>query len=285
MRITDGANVNISGFTVTGPLPCGLSTIGIAAVKGATLELTDSHVTRIRPEDGNCPPEDFMVGHGIFIGFPPFFEIDGEEGSTGHGTVIRVVLDKYESHGIVIGSPPGGAPSTATISHNVISGGIPVSGTVVQSGIEVGFGSEGRVTKNIVRGNVCTHPSCGSDPINQFQSSGIGPFFIGENGAELSNNHVSDNDIGIYQLTSPNCCTISENRVRNNRFFGIVIQDGDGTTLENSISGGEVGIGVVAGAENTVAVLRGDRIKRTSVAPVREIECCGFTATAIVEDD
>jgi hypothetical protein len=44
-----------------------------------------------------------------------------------------------------------------------------------------------------------------------------------------------------------------------------------------------VGVGVVAAAENTVGVLRGDEIRDTSVARVKEIECCGFKATAIVK--
>ena len=62
-----------------------------------------------------------------------------------------------------------------------------------------------------------------------------------------------------------------------------VIQDGNGETLGNTISGGQVGIGVVADAVDTVGVLRGDSITGTTVAYVREIDCCGFTATAIVK--
>jgi hypothetical protein len=61
-----------------------------------------------------------------------------------------------------------------------------------------------------------------------------------------------------------------------------VIQDGDATTSSNTIRGGQVGIGVVADFVDTTGVLRGDRITGPTVAPVREIECCGFTATAIV---
>jgi len=95
---------------------------------------------------------------------------------------------------------------------------------------------------------------------------------------------VSGNDVGVYQVASPSCCTISQNTVESNRFFGIVIQDGDGTTSQNTIIGGQVGIGVVADAVDTAAVSRGDRIAGTTVAPVREIECCGFTATAIVRN-
>jgi parallel beta-helix repeat protein len=118
----------------------------------------------------------------------------------------------------------------------------------------------------------------------QFQSGGIlvGPAIAG---TTVSDNHVSGADIGIYQLfATPNCCTISDNTLQDNRFFGIAIQDSDGTTRENTISGGQVGIGVIADAVDTTGVLRGDSISGTTVAPVREIECCGFTATAIVKN-
>jgi parallel beta-helix repeat protein len=133
-----------------------------------------------------------------------------------------------------------------------------------------------------VSGGVCTIPGCGPDPITEFQSMGIE---VGGAPAatRISDNHVSGADVGVYQLGSPNCCQISDNTLQDNRFFGIVIQDGDGTTSENTISGGQIGIGVVADAVDTVGVLRGDHITGTTVAPVREIQCCGFTATAIVK--
>jgi parallel beta-helix repeat protein len=282
VRITDGGTVSMSGFTVTGPILCSVElAAGIHVVKAATLKLTDSRVTRIRAENGSCPPGK-PVGFGVFIGLPPSLEIDGKAGSTGHGTVTRVNVDRYQDHGIVVVGDLDGSPSTATISHNVITGGVPVIGPVAgQSGIDVGFGAEARVTGNTVRGNVCTASSCGPNPIKEFQSSGINAFLIGRNAAEISNNHVSGNDIGIYQAEAPKCCTISKNILRNNRFFGIAIQDGNGTTSHNTISGGKVGIGVVAGAKNTIGVLRGDDIRGTSVARIRELECCGFTATAI----
>ena len=52
---------------------------------------------------------------------------------------------------------------------------------------------------------------------------------------------------------------------------------------DNKITGGEVGIGVVADAIDTVGMLKGDQITGTTVEPVQEIECCGATATAIVK--
>lgn len=100
--------------------------------------------------------------------------------------------------------------------------------------------------------------------------------------AHIARNRVSNNDVGIAQSFSPNCCAIEENQLEDNRFFGIVIKDGDGSTTNNKIKGGEVGIGVVADFIDTVGLLQGDKIKHTSDAPVKEFECCGSTATAIV---
>ena len=148
-------------------------------------------------------------------------------------------------------------------------------------GITIRQNAVARVTENIVAGNVCTAPFCGPDPLNDFQSAGILAFDVGASSIEILDNHVFANDIGILQIASPHCCMISGNRVSNNRFFGIVIQDGDGMTSENTITGGRVGIAVIATTADTVGVLQGDRIRRASIAPVQELECCGFTATAI----
>jgi parallel beta-helix repeat protein len=283
VRITDSADVKMSGFTVTGPTPCGIEGGGIRVVKAATLELSDTHVTRMQTEDGTCTPDRDHT-RGIVIGLPPVILLDGAFGTIGHGIITEVVIDGYRQAGITVAGPPGGTPSTASLSHNLITGGalIPIDG---QTGIHLAGAALAQVRQNKVRGNVCTHPVCGPDPLNQVQSLGILAALVGEDGSEISENQVSDNDIGIYQFASPHCCTIRENRVRNNRFFGIVIQDGDGTTSENTISGGQVGIAVVASFEDTVGVLRGDTITGASEEPIREIECCGFTATAIVEDD
>ncbi len=48
------------------------------------------------------------------------------------------------------------------------------------------------------------------------------------------------------------------------------------------IVGGKVGIGIIADAADTVGTLRHELIALTSGEPIQEIECCGFTATAVV---
>ena len=153
----------------------------------------------------------------------------------------------------------------------------------VQLGIVIRARAVGRVRLNSVRGHLCTDPSCVPDQINGNSSAGI-LAILGGSGT-ISENRADNNDVGIVQFAGPGCCSISENHLTNNRYFGIVIQDGNGTTSENEIKGGQIGIGVVADFVNSVGVLRGDEIRGTTVAPVREFACCGFTATAIVKKD
>ncbi len=279
IRVTDGADVTISGLTVTGPIPCGVTAGGISVVKAATLRLTDSHVTRIRPEGSTC--SGFSLARGVGVGLPPTILIDGQLGTTGHAIITDVTVDHYQDVGMSTTAPLGGAPSTATIANNSITGGASPFRPVAQYGIILSGEIIAQAKENTVSGNVCTSPSCGRDPIFQVQSAGI----LAQTAAEILENHASGNDVGIYQFFSENPSTIRENTLENNTFFGIIIQDGDGATDDNTIRGGEVGIAVVADSQDTVGVLRGDKITRTSVATVQEIECCGFQATAIVEDD
>jgi parallel beta-helix repeat protein len=279
VRVTGGAHVKMSGFTVSGPIPCGVNVSGLRAVKASRLDLSDSRVTGMVPVYGQCAPED-ALGAGISFGAPPFIEIEGEPGAIGHGSVSHVAIDTFQDAGIrVAGSTPT-SRSTATISDNVVTGGTPFP-VLGQSGISVNYGAVARVTKNTVRDMVCTVPTCGRDPINEFQSFGIGATATEAPGTVIEKNAVIDNEVGIYLLASPGCCETRNNKVTDNQFFGVLIQDGSNDTADNNIRGGEVGIGVVADAVDTVAVLHGDEISRAALLPVQEIDCCGFTATAI----
>ena len=279
VRVGHGAHVRISGLTVSGPIPCGL-VLGVVAVQSANLELTDARVSDILPAAASCPAPP--AGRSVSFGVPLIIEQDGVRGSTASGRVTGVVIDGFQSNGLVVTGPFGLPPSSVTFAENVVTAGVPQIPTV-QSDIDVSLNAVVQVTGNTISGGVCTIPGCGPDPINEFQAMGV---LVDSGGvATITDNHISGSDIGIYQLQSPNCCKISENTLTDNRYFGIVIQDGGGTTFENTISGGEVGIGVVAGLADTVGTLHADNIENMSVALVQEIECCGFTATAIIKDD
>lgn len=280
VRVAHGAHVRISGLGVSGPLPCQF-VFGIVVVQSANLELTDARVSNMRPDPGACPEPSPLGGRAVRFGFPRPILIDGERGTAASGRVTHVVVDSYLDTGLSATAPFGGPPTQVTVADNVVNAGVQTYATE-QFGIHVFLNAVARVTGNTISGGVCTFPGCGSDPINEFQAMGV-LIDSGGEGSTIAGNRVSGSDVGVYQFGSPNCCTISGNTLTDNRFFGIVIQDGDGSTSENTIGGGQVGIGVVADFVDTTGVLRGDRIRKTTVEPVRELQCCGVTATAIVK--
>jgi hypothetical protein len=75
---------------------------------------------------------------------------------------------------------------------------------------------------------------------------------------------------------------VSHNTIVDSRYFGIAIQNGDATVSDDRIVGGRIGVGVIADSVNTVGTLRNEKISRTSVAPIKEISCCGFAAKAVI---
>src|SRR3954471_13925533 len=50
VRIGGGAHVRMSGFTVEGPIPCGVEVTGVQVLQGATLSISHAHVTKIQAD-------------------------------------------------------------------------------------------------------------------------------------------------------------------------------------------------------------------------------------------
>jgi parallel beta-helix repeat protein len=93
-------------------------------------------------------------------------------------------------------------------------------------------------------------------------------------------NKLSDNDVGIALVKAPSCCTISHNVLVGNRYFGDLIWDSGSSSVNGDIiSGGRVGVGVVARSADTAVALHSVSIRRTAVAPTRTYSCCGHHAT------
>jgi len=281
--ITDGVRVRLSDLTVSGPLPCSDVGTGIHVVKDATLEVEDVHVTRIWPESGPCPL-GAPRGRAVVVGLSPSILMDGQFGSNGHATITGVTVDQYQEAGITVVGASVSAQSTATISNNTVIGGASPFFPVVQTGITLFGAAVGQVTKNTVTQNACTNNFCGQDPSTNIQSAGISLNGLSTaSDSKIAENNVSESDIGIYQIFTADGPRISENRLMNNRLFGIVIQNGNGLTSQNTITGGQVGIAVIANAVDTTGVLKGDKVKYTTVSPVQTIQCCGYIATALVQ--
>jgi hypothetical protein len=278
VRVQHGAHVRISQLTVSGPIPCGIETSGINVLQAATLDLSHARVTSIAPDPATCAADD-AAGRAVVYGIPPHIEAEGVRGSTAFGRIDHVLVDGYQHAGISVAGPDTGGITRVSVVHNTVVGG-PVLPSF-QYGIHVAGDVIAHVAGNRVVGNVCAAPYCGPDPINEAQAAGI---FLQSAiaGTTVVHNRLTGNDVGVYQVVSPGCCVIARNTLIRNRYFGILIQDGDGATHSNRIVGGQTGIGVVADFIDTTGVLRHDRIRATTLADIRTIDCCGVTARAIV---
>ena len=225
--------------------------------------VASTHTTAIRSAE--------RCSAGIFVERGP--------GGTDHVTVRGNSVDDFGLDGVVC----NGAGTSCTISDNSVAGRGAVDDEA-QLGIVIRSGAIAQVTDNRVSDLLCSDVSCGFDPINANQAVGILFTFAGS-GTRASENRVENSDIGIVQFASPDCCSIQFNRLENDRYFGIVIQDGNGGATENDIVGGQVGIGVVADFIDTTGVLQENIIRGSSVARVKEFSCCGVSAHAVVASD
>jgi hypothetical protein len=264
---------------------CGSLGVGIHLLGGARLRLRDAAVSHVRDEPiSSC----FPAGAAVVVGLPPF--IAG--GSTGHAVLERVTVDDFQFAGVSVDGPGSTLRVVASrITGAGFAGGIDIvfgaSATILASeitnnfnGVFVGPGSTARIEGNRIRANACAAPfPCGSDPFTQFQFSGI-TLSGGSAGTVIRLNELSGNDAGISSFSSGGGADITLNLFRDN-LFGVLVWDGAETLTGNLLSGGEVGVGVVAASDDSQVTLDHNVIIRTSDAPVREYSCCGFTTSVI----
>ena len=98
-------------------------------------------------------------------------------------------------------------------------------------------------------------------------------------GSVISYNDVLNNDAGIGVFGNSNCCEIDHNLLRDNRFFGIIIGEGEHTISNTQITGGNVGVLAVAFSVDTVATLNRVAIVGATT-PTQELSV-GSTAEVI----
>jgi parallel beta-helix repeat protein len=222
-----GISNTMSGFTVSGPGPstCGSIDTGIAALGGATLDLSTTNVATIRDN----PFSGCQNGEGIRAGTPR----NGAP-AVGHLTVSNVQITDFQKNGLIL----AGSGSTGTISDVTITGA-GATPTIAQNGIEIINGAVATVDHNTVSNIECNAGSCGPDPLSQVYATGISTTASGT-GTIVQNNTVHDTDVGIDSDGSGK--TITGNTLTNNRFEGIFLYQGNATLSGNTISGGRVGV-------------------------------------------
>lgn len=82
-----------------------------------------------------------------------------------------------------------------------------------------------------------------------------------------------NNDAGIDLIESSGCCIVDENTLHN-KFFGVVVSEGEHTISNTKIFGGDVGVAAIAFSVDTVATLNGVFIAPTIHTPTQPL-CVG----------
>lgn len=275
VRVGQHAKVHLSGLGVTGPVPCEDVNEGIGVVEDASVDVSDSRISELVPE--GCASD----AYGIVFGVSPSYTINGVAGgTTASGRVSHVVIDTFQTAGIIVVGPYGRPPSRATLSDNTVTAGIPVD-PAAQVGIWIRLNAVGQVTGNTVSGGVCTLDACGPDFVSQIQS--FAAVVEGGDGTTFAGNSLAGADIGLLEYSSVGT-TISGNSVVNNTLFGIALGDTAAVTKNNTITGGQVGIGVWAISQDTSELSSGDHISGVSDSATQTFECCGFHASVTVKN-
>jgi len=86
--------------------------------------------------------------------------------------------------------------------------------------------------------------------------------------------------VGISVAENSKCCDVHDNKLKDNRFFGLTLVDGEHTSSQDKISGGSIGIAAISFGVRTVATLVNDKIIGATT-PTQELSCCGGTAEIV----
>ena len=253
VEVNNGAEVTIKGFTIKGPqgTDCG-QLIGVSVIEDGTINLQHAVIK-------GCTLNSVAVG----------FE------GTGHATIIKTFITDYREHGVFAIGPN----TTLTMSYNKVLGSAPDALAI--TGILFVFNATGTITNNEVSKNICDIPNtCGPDWFNQFQAFGIVADSAFE-GSVIANNYVTNNDAGIGVFGSSGCCIVDYNKLKDNRFFGVIIGDSEHIVSNSKIFGGQIGAAAIATFDNTTAILDHVKIVGAEI-PIQSLSSGNLTAAVNV---
>ncbi len=257
VEVNNGAEVTIKGFGINGIKGTNCDgLLGISVFGDATLKL-DSAVIQ------DCTFRSVFIGT-LFV-----------PGQSGHATITNTVITDYQDTGVFAVGPN----STLKMSYNKVLGSAPDALGI--TGILFGVNATGTITNNEVSKNICDIPNtCGPDWFNQIQAFGIVADSADE-GSVIANNYVTKNDAGIGVFGASGCCIVDYNKLKDNRFFGIIIGDSEHIVSNTKIFGGQIGAAAIATFDNTTAVLDHVKIVGAEI-PIQSLSSGNLTAAVNV---
>ncbi len=242
IAICGNATVALNNIVVNAAWPtstCNDSLYGILVGGGATLAFTNSAVTAA----GAFPLNGCQGGVGIQVGMAWTTPVE-----VGHLTLADSSVSGYQKNGITI----DGWQSTASIDHATVAGAGPTP-SIAQNGIQVSNSGKASITDSRIIGNECSDNAapCGSNGLTQTQSAGV-LFFGAAVGSTLTGSSISNNDMGVYYSANPSgrvitkpAVTISGDTFSDDRYEGVVLDQGAANVTHTTIEHGNVGVEVL----------------------------------------
>jgi nitrous oxidase accessory protein NosD len=232
--------VKVSGlaFEDSGPstAECGKQFFGILVGGNLNLVMTGSQVLHAgaNPINGCQQGVAVQVGHHYVVN------------TVGTATLSGDTITGYQKNGITVDN----AGSKATIKSDTITSA-PTAETA-QNGVQISRGAEGKVISSEITGNECNHSSCGTGSLAEEGEDSTGVLFFEEAKGSVTGSKISKNDIGVYHYgqccTSTNQATITGNTLEEDRYWGMVLDQGLATVTKNKIlakGSGRVGIQLI----------------------------------------
>ena len=172
--IKNGANVELSDLTVSGPGPsgCGSLHYGILVTGGAHLNAHDMTVAHIRDSSlSGC-----QNGNGIQVGRQAISQ-------NGTANINHVTVTDYQKTGLIVDN----SGSSMTVTNSTITG-VGATAAIAQNGIQISRGATASVTNSSISGNEYTGTGADSTDVLLFQAG---------NNVALTGNDISGADVGI----------------------------------------------------------------------------------------
>jgi hypothetical protein len=243
---------------------------------GATLNFTNSSVTAA----GAVPLNGCQGGVGIQVGMAWTTPVE-----VGHATLRDDSISGYQKNGITV----DGTGSSADIDDTTVTG-IGATTQIAQNGIQISNGAFGAIAGSTITGNECDYPSvCGSDMLYDTQSVGV-LFYGPAPGSSVTASKIDNNDEGVYnEEDSPRAPALPVVSINgdtlSNRYEGVVLDQGWAAITGDSISGGNVGIGVLQYSSLTFPPDFGQTYAANGTATLDVIRGAAVAAVQVESDD